>query len=451
VADRSTDRRRLAAAERASGGGPGALRTLAYPAYLVVLLGAMYGFSTAQALFRTADPEAVRGWLMTPVALGVPTLAAIAAVLSAWRAGSVRGPVVPPLPWLDLVVVSSIDRVLSLRLWWRIALGASLIGCIALGAMIGFGLWYAAVTGPLAALVGIGVGAVMGALIALAWLVGQAGRQIPTGPPVASRLRAMRLEDLRAQSARSSRLGGAMLSGDLRAARLEVAAPVTRARGARLRSQGRWRTVVARDVLGARRAPASPVAGAVLLVAGTALAAVCLVTPALPGLAAILAAGLLHGGFAGWAEGMRLQADNSGTPALLGLPPRAEALAHCVLPGAAYLVVAAVVGTGVALGTGHAPGGVVGWLALMGLLLVGTGQASTFRVTPAIFVSPDPRGRLAWQTVPFAVTTLAGGLLTARIAVHGLSGELALASVIVVLALAWGWHRVGVRTDEHRA
>ena len=130
-------------------------------------------------------------------------------------------------------------------------------------------------------------------------------------------LRALHLTLLRTQSARAVTVGGAVLAGDLRAARLEVGTPVTRARRTRLRSRGPSATMVRRDLLGLRRSPGSAATGLVL----TGAAAYALVHASGPGTPSVIAlAGLVlaYLGVSAWSEGLRLQGDNAGTPPLLG-------------------------------------------------------------------------------------------------------------------------------------
>ena len=72
--------------------------------------------------------------------------------------------------------------------------------------------------------------------------------------------------------------------------------------------------------------------------------------PAAPGIAGALALVPLYLGYGAWAEGLRLQADNIGTPSLIGSGPLEEAGAHLVVPtvlstavlGGAYAVAVAL-------------------------------------------------------------------------------------------------------------
>ncbi|MCB1302018.1 MAG: hypothetical protein KDB28_12420, partial [Tetrasphaera sp.] len=95
--------------------GTGTIRRLLYAGYLVLIFGGVYGFNVLRAVLVTSDPQLVRSAVVS--VWGVLALLAVLAglVLAAWRAGRVRGPVVPPLPFIDTVVASALDRWLVLR------------------------------------------------------------------------------------------------------------------------------------------------------------------------------------------------------------------------------------------------------------------------------------------------------------------------------------------------
>ena len=100
-----------------------------YAGYVLLLFSGIYGFPVLQAIFRTND----RGWLREQLdsPIGVAALVvAIGAVLgAAYWAGRFRGPVVPPLPWIDLVVSTPVDRARAVRRWWRYAVvGGAFVG-----------------------------------------------------------------------------------------------------------------------------------------------------------------------------------------------------------------------------------------------------------------------------------------------------------------------------------
>ncbi|MGB7817204.1 MAG: hypothetical protein WBL35_00510, partial [Ornithinibacter sp.] len=144
-----TDRERLADAEHVLHGpeGSGAVRNVLYAVYVVALLALSYGFTVARAVFLTSDPVWVRDSLLSiPAALAGLLLAAALLVL-VHAAGARRGPVVPPLPWVDHVVASSIDRAAVLREWWVVSSTLLVASGGVAGGVLGGSLWAAGATG----------------------------------------------------------------------------------------------------------------------------------------------------------------------------------------------------------------------------------------------------------------------------------------------------------------
>ena len=120
-----------------------------------------------------------------------------------------------------------------------------------------------------------------------------------------------------------------------------------------------------------------PDAGAVLVGAGC-WALAHSTAPGVPSIVAL--AGVLgcHLGYGAWCEGLRLQGDNAGTPALVGLPFRVEALAHLVVPTIAYAVLALAAGVTVSATSG-AGAAAVWWPLAMVPLLAGCQLLAAFR------------------------------------------------------------------------
>ena len=239
--------------------GPGVLRTVLYATYVGALLAATYGYTVARGIFATSDREWLRSVLLSPGAALALGAAVVGVVLVAFRAGQVRGPVVPPLPWTDLVVTSALDRPLVLRDWWLVSSTLAVVGGVLGGGVVGAGLWGAGAAGGLALVGGLVGGAAVGGAAVWAWLLGEArdpayavrGRVVIARPRRV--LADLRMGTLRAQGVRTTHLGGAILAGDLRAARLEVASPIRRARRALLRASRPWTTIaVPDDVLSVR-------------------------------------------------------------------------------------------------------------------------------------------------------------------------------------------------------
>lgn len=436
------------------------VRTVGYGLYVAALLLTTYGLTLANAFFLTQDPawlrEQVLSWrtvLVLVVFVGI-------GLVAAWRAGAVRGPVLPPLPWIDLVVSGPVDRAITLRRWWLVALSGSVSAGAMVGIVGGGGAWFSSV-GEASWLVIGGLGtAVLTWMHLLAWLAGQVSLGSPGAVTAVVRpreaLRRLRLEDLRAQSARAARMGGGVLLGDLRALRLEVASPVTRGRTRRLGAGRRWTVVARRDLLGVARQPGSAVLAALVTMLGAAGLTWALLFPAVPVLVALASGLVLHLGFAAAAEGLRLQADNAGTPSLLGLSLRAEALGHLAVPlllsgGVAVLTAAAV---GLARETSGAYVlGAVGWSALMSAVVVGTVTASAFRGSaPVTAFLPEagPIAMVLWVSRQAVVAAGAVGGLTASAAQLGLRDAVLPAVLVALATTAWGSSRIDSVAMEHR-
>jgi hypothetical protein len=429
-----------------------------YAGYVAFLAALAYGFPIVQAVVRTADPVALRAQLQTPLAFGV-LAAALAAILgSMFAAGAYRGPVVPPLPWIDHVVTAPIDRAVAVGRWWRLALGL----CIFLGALagvtVGAGVafagmasWYAAVLVTLA-------GAVLGWLAASLWLWGQVRAWPGTGRGSATllrgrvALRTLHIEVLRRHAANSSTIGGSVLSGNLRTARLQLARPIRHGRTARLRPGGPTTVIVRRDVLGMRRLPSTFWTGLGLSAIGAVVISWALTHPVAP--AVSLTLGLLpaYFGFGAWAEGLRLQADTIGTPPLLGIPPRTESLAHLVVPSLLTLV---ALGGGLAVAAvvlGGVPASAIGLVVALVAVLAGGHLLAAFRGSPPRSMfradSSGPAILIGWYILPTVAVLVVGtvGFVLARADVTGLLWAGLLAAALV----AWGLGRGQRLSEAHR-
>lgn len=442
------------------GGRSNSLRTVLYALYVAALLLLSYGLTISHAFFTTQDPQWLRAQVLSWPALLVLVVVALLGLVSAWRAGQVRGPALPPLPWIDLVVSGPLDRAITLRRSWLMSAVLLVTGSAMVGAVIGGGAWTAQVGDPLWLVIASAIATGLGLLLLLVWLAGQVAvgttDRVPPAWAPRRALRLLRLEDLRTQSSRGSRMGGAVLLGDLRALRLETAPPVTRGRSRRLRPGPSWAAVPRRDLLGALRQPGSLVIATAVTVVAAAALAWALVHPAVPVFVALAAGLALHLGLSTAAEGLRLQGDNTGTPPLLGLSARGEAIGHLVLPlvvcGAAAKASAALVAW-----AGGASGayvlGIVAWVGLMVLLVAGTVTASAFRggaPVEAFLPQSGPVTMIVWVARQLLVATAAVGGLTAWAARDGF-GTVLIAGVLATLAcLRWGFSRVDAMTLEHR-
>jgi hypothetical protein len=332
-----------------------------------------------------------------------------------------------------------------------------LVGGLLAGLVVGAGLAIAELTSAWALLPSVGVGTAVGLLVAGTWLQGQV-HSWPTGPRGAGvflrqrrSLRALHLTALRTQAASAVTVGGAVLAGDLRAARLDLGSPTTRGRRWRLRGSGRSSVMVGRDWLGMRRAPGAGLAG-LLLVAGGALALIQSATPGTPSIIALAGLVLAYLGVSAWSEGLRLQGDNAGTPPLLGLDPSAEAIAHLVLPGVGYLVTVMVVGV-LAVALAHATVvGIVWALVMSGLLLAAQVMAAFRGLPPAGIFSPNAGVpvMILWYSVPVLVPVVAGTAASALLSAGRTTTAVAVLAVTTWLAVLYARRRVRVLFEEHR-
>ena len=425
-----------------------------YAAYVLALMALVYGFPFVQATFRTSDSATLRDQLSSPAAYGVGVAAVAAVFVAVIWAGRFRGPVVPPMPWIDLVLAAPVDRALGLRRWWRYAVAAALF-VAGLGALtFSAGLAYAGVVGPLVIPIALVGGLVLGVVVVRVWLWAQV-RSWP-GPDrglsllwrADDALRELHAESLRQHSANTSTLAGSAMTGNLRTARLTFARPVRRSRAARLRPGRPVPVLVRRDVLGLRRQPSSLLTGLGLGLLGSVVLAWALSQPAAPGIAVPLALVPLYLGYGAWAEGLRLQADNIGTPSLIGSGPLEEAGAHLVVPtvlstavlGGAYAVAVALSARGVDVGA------LASIVCALGAL-AGGHLLAAFRGSPTI--QTGPQGLIAWYLMPSVIVLIVGSILPLALR----AGAPSAASVAVWLVaglIAWGLHRVRRLTHLHR-
>ena len=431
------------------------LSSTLYPVYVAIILTGSYGVPAAQQLFRSID----RRWLAEHVwapggAVGAVILAALLLALVR-LVGRVHGPVVPPLPYLDLVVASPMPRKVTLARQWRVSLGGSILGGLLVGASAGAGLAIATVAHPIVLLPATVGGSLLGVMVAELWLQGQLhGSQLGLPPGTSllgGRRNALALLDitgLRRQAASNVTLGGAALAGDLRTVRLDAVRPTTHARRVRLRPGGRLTVIARRDLLGLRRAPWAALYGLGFAAAGSAGLMLSLQSPRTPTMAPLLSLVLCHLGFGAWCEGLRLHADNSGTSRLLGLPYRDTALAHLAVPVVAWVLTSFVVGAGLSLAGIAGPSALV-WALGTGALLAGTHLMAAFRGLPPIGVFGPHAGvpaMIFWYAKPL-LATLVVGTATAAWAARAANPWIAFFWLLIATAgvVYWGLKLVDKR------
>lgn len=459
VAGPTTDRDRLTQAREVIRGGLPAEGNgnAVYAAYVAVIASLVYGVPASRAFFEFVDPAWLSRHLTGVQGVLIVGAVVVALLLLAHRLGSVRGPVVPDLPYLDHVVVSGLDRAVVLRRPWRLSLIGCLVGGLLTGAVIGTGMVVAKVASPLALVPTTLVGLAVGLGFAGAWLWGQV-RSWPTGTRGAGTvlrevrsLRALHLVGMRTQAARAVTIGGAVLAGDLRAARLDVASPTTRLRRRRLRARGPVAVVAARDLLGLRRSPGALLVGTVLS-GGGCWALAHAATPGVPNIVAFVGVVACYLGYGAWAEGMRLQGDNAGTPPLIGLAYGQEALAHVVAPSLLYAVVALLAGGVVAL-TSTGGVAVVVWPLAMVALVAGAHLMAAFRGLPPVSLFSPGSAVMSvafWYARPLLLTVIGGVAASALLTRSGASNALMVLVLASYAAVTFGRRRVRLLDEGHR-
>ncbi|MFC7490118.1 MULTISPECIES: hypothetical protein [unclassified Knoellia] len=440
-------------------GGSPARKEVAYAAYVAVIVVGLYGFPLLRALVIAADREAMASALRSPWSALVLVAVVAAVAVAAREAGRVRGPIVAPVPWIDHVVASSIDRWASLRPWFGYSLFAALFAGGLSGLVVGAAFAGARAAGWWILPAGLVVGLLVGLLAGTAWLVGQSQLSPPLprgdGPWWVREVRRLGVHDLRTQSSRSNRIVGGVQAGDLRAVRLEAARPVTRGRDLRLRHRGPIMTLVARDVLGLRRSPAAAVVGLLLCASAGAALGATLGSTAVPPLVGFLAGLVSHLGFGALSEGLRLEADTVGTPPLFGAPPVRAAAAHLLVPGAVHLVTTVLVGCVTGVSVGADLGAVLPWLVMTTVFLAGGSLLAAYRGRPPVSQFnpvPSPQTVAVWYAFPLILCTLLVGGMVWGATQFPTNGWFVIAIWVAAICLLYaGLNRVQRENLAHRA
>ena len=428
------------------------LSSTLYPVYVAIIAAGTYGVPASQQLFRSLDKRWLAEHVGTPAGAVVAVTVAALLLTVVRLVGRFHGPVVPPLPYLEMVVTSPMPRTVTLARNWRLSLGGSTIGGLLTGAVGGAGLAIAGLAQPVVLLPATLSGALLGVLVAELWLQGQLNGQFhapalesAAGSSLLLRRRnalaRLDIAGLRRQAASNVTIGGAALAGDLRTIRLDAARPTTHARHVRLRASRPLVVIARRDLLGLRRAPGSALYGMGFAALGSAGLMLSLQSPRTPTMAPLVSLVICHLGFGAWCEGLRLHADNSGTSRLLGLPYRDTALAHLAVPVSAWALTTIVVGSGLWL-AGLVDPAALAWALGAGALLAGTHLMAAFRGLPPVGVFGPHAGvpaMIFWYSKPL-LATLVVGTATAALAARAASLWTAFSWLLIATAgvVAWG-------------
>jgi hypothetical protein len=305
-------------------------------------------------------------------------------------------------------------RKVTLARHWRVSLGGSVFGGLLVGLVVGAGLAIAEVAPASVLMPAVLVGGALGVIVAELWLRGQlqggmwGGTQNVLRGGRRNALARLDITSLRRQAASNVTMGGAVLAGDLRMVRLDAARPPRRARRVRLRASLPLAVIARRDLLGLRRAPGSVLYGLAFAVAGSAGLMLSLQSSRTPTVVPLVSLVLCHLGFGAWCEGLRMHADNSGTSRLLGLPYKATALAHLVVPVSAWSLTVIVVGAELLLAGLATPTSLV-WALGVGALLTGVRLMAVFRGLPSMnVIGAGVPTMILWYSLPLLVTLIVG-------------------------------------------
>ncbi|MBK8731167.1 MAG: hypothetical protein IPM00_18340 [Tetrasphaera sp.] len=456
---------RFADADHVLHGADGArlVSRVMYAVYVTAVLALTYAFTVLRAVLISSDTA----WLRHQLGGGRGALlvsgSVFALLVAAWWGGRIRGPATPPLPWIDLVVASSIDRAVAVRPWWTMVLVGT-VGCTAvLGGVAGGAVWAAGLSQALAVPIGVLVGALLASAVCFVWL-SSAAVHAPPGerparwrPKVSGLLRSLRLDTLRDHARRTQQLTGAVLSGDPRAARLQVATPITTGRRLQLRP-GRAATVsVRRDLLGLRRQPGVAAAGLCLSAVGAWVLSATVLDPSTPLPLTVLGIAFCHAAMGLWSQGLRYAADNLSSPPLFGLPITRRAALHSLVPIGGHLVVALPTAALAWVAHGSDPMQLAILLCALAALapeLVAGHWWATFRASPppqAFIPETGPLMLVFALARPWLVILVSATLALRRIAASTTPWLSVVLLLIVGIGMLWTGSRMARRlADEGR-
>ncbi|AKU14781.1 hypothetical protein [Luteipulveratus mongoliensis] len=333
---RLDDTERLFAVTELAYDGHSQLGRAAYSIYISALFAGIYGTTLSQAIFQAVVDNATARDRWDTWALPVGLLLVVVLIAGLFRLGRLRGPVLPDLSLVDLVLPASIDRRRVLLPWWQATDLVATVGAGVVGISIGGGMAVAHLTSGLSAVIGAVGGALLGWLSVQVWLRGQVlGAEGPPSPRDIARsgaaLAQLRQPELREQVVLSQTMTAALYAGDASYLRREVQLGKPRFRRIRLPAWGSGPSVLAADVLALLRAPWSTAVGLVLLCVGAPAA--CWAVGQDDRLALLLGLSLLvmGAGVGRLVRGLRSLADGAGNVTLLGMSAPREATLHLVV------------------------------------------------------------------------------------------------------------------------
>ncbi len=410
-------------------------RSALFTAYVVALLGIVYGVMASHYVFQTW-PTVRSAVADHPVrTLAAVVLLVLGTSLLAYVGGARRGPVVPEPGHLEFIVATDLPRGLTLRDAWRSSCVVVATGLLGLGIAVPGGL---AVAGGPGWVVAAGVAAALIGAPALlySWLLGQARGQLnppahPPGRTPGALLDGLPMTTLRTQSLMSEGVTSALLAGDTRRARAEAFVVRLGRRPRRIRIAGPRGSVLGADLAGLVRAGWVSLCWLVVQVSALVLTGLSPVVRSRSALVFPIVLVLAHLTVSGLTRGLQHHATTVGEPSILGIGWQEETLLH--LGPVAVLQFLTPLAT--ALLTGVAPGAALLHALTVALALVGGQLFFVHKGPPPLALMATGGGRgigAVWSAYPM--------LLVAVVALAGIPGP-GVGLIVAALATALGWTR----------
>ncbi|TWP37887.1 hypothetical protein [Leekyejoonella antrihumi] len=422
-----TDRDRLADAYELRFKGEGSpLSAALFGAYLMALLGIIYGTITMHYVF-TQWPQVLH-WMRANAVLTVVlvVVAILVAALAAYRVGKTRGPALPEPGHIEMVVVTDLPRGLTLRDSWRGSQLLVITTCFGLGVAVPAGMTMAG-TDPWVIAIGVVLSLVGGVLIVQSWLRGQVSEHGPIrGLHTLPMLESLPAGALLTQSLMSESVSSSLVSGDTRRARQQAFTLHLRRKPEQIKVAGRYLSVIWADIIGILRAGWSSLGWVIVEVAAVVAVSLQTVVGAKSPLVLPLLFLLVHLSASGLTRGLQSHGMSAGEQSIFGLTWRTQTLLHLLPLSILQLVVALATG----FVSGLVPEAAV--LRAVGLVLAMAGgqlfYAHKGPPPPSMMGSAPGRGMgLAWTVHP------AIGVILVALASHLGDGPALLAGAVLCL------------------